>query len=105
MNTREEAIEYLQSCGFFAIQRDWVMGKTILVAIEPRRNKLGDLASFGRIAYIYPRDNALWSVDDLDGQDPYAGDCVPLKEACDIVMKFLRNAKMKFLRNAKKNKR
>ena len=68
------------------------MGETIFVAIEPRKNKAGEVTSFGKVAYIYPRGKDLWSMDDMSGYNPYAGDCVSLKEACEEVMEFLRNA-------------
>ncbi|MDY6785851.1 MAG: hypothetical protein SW833_25430 [Cyanobacteriota bacterium] len=93
MNTREKAIQYLQKLGFYAMQRNWVMGETILVATKPKEEEAGKIVSFSRIAYIYPRSNNLWSVDDMKGRNPYAGDCVSLENACEIVIKLLKRYK------------
>ncbi|MBW4620857.1 MAG: hypothetical protein KME17_16055 [Cyanosarcina radialis HA8281-LM2] len=89
MNTRAEAVKYLQSFGFYAIERTWVMGDTIFVAAEPIEMP-GISLSFRKAVYIYPR-NGLWSVDDIKGPRPSDPRCVPLQEACDIAMETLQN--------------
>jgi hypothetical protein len=92
MNNRAEAVKYLQSFGFYAMERTWVKGETIFVGAEPIDFRDGTPISFAKAVYIYPR-NGLWSVDDMMGHpQPSDPRCVSLRESCDIAMAILQPA-------------
>jgi hypothetical protein len=89
MNTRAEAVKYLHSFVFYAMERTWSMGETIFVAAEPINTDSVNPVSFRKALYVYPR-NGLWSVDDMRGHKPSDPRCVPLQEACNIAMAILK---------------
>jgi hypothetical protein len=90
METRAEAVEYLQGKGFFAMERTWTMGDTVLVMSDPTRfEEDGTPFAFNEAAYIYPWEGA-WAVDDMLGHCPSDPRRVSLREACDIVIEVLQ---------------
>ncbi|PSB42968.1 hypothetical protein [Chamaesiphon polymorphus] len=66
MNTRSEAVQYLQEHGYEAFERDWAMGKTIGIPTGKKRyTKIGDgfLEGWDGIMWVYPIEEG-WAVDD-----------------------------------------
>lgn len=90
MNTRAEAVAYLTSLGFHAKERDWNLGETIQVATGPVE-VIANVRIFNRGVYIYARDG-MWSICNYALTHPMSDERrMPLREACDVAAKILRN--------------
>ena len=90
MNTRAEAVAYLNSLGFHAKERDWSLGETIQVLSEPEQVS-PELRIFRRGVYIYACDG-LWSIYNGDLAHPQADERrLPLREACDAATEILKH--------------
>lgn len=63
MHTRDEAVEYLQQRGFYAVKRDWSLGETVLVAADPIETDSG-LLGYRRLVYVFPEDGR-WGMWDM----------------------------------------
>lgn len=67
MQTRAEAIKYLQAHGYEAFERDWALGQSIGIPVgRKREEKVGDqtIRIWDGVVYIFPVDEQ-WAINDL----------------------------------------
>jgi hypothetical protein len=86
VKTRREAVEYLQKRGFYAAERDWALGETIVVATSPKED--GGITSYEKAIYLVPKA-AGWTILELDRPSPDDSAEVSLAEACSRVERIL----------------
>lgn len=65
MNSLAEAVEYFKSLGFISHEREWSLGKTILVATSSERNQATQITVLKNAIYIAPEED-LWSIYDFE---------------------------------------
>ncbi|HSU57335.1 MAG TPA: hypothetical protein VLT36_25055 [Candidatus Dormibacteraeota bacterium] len=92
MTTRAEAVAFFTSLGFYAKERDWSMGATIIVISGAEQSSTPYVMTYRAGVYLYPRDG-LWSIYNLKSAHPVADERrLSLREACDAVVELFNNA-------------
>jgi hypothetical protein len=71
MNTRAEAVAYFTSMGFYAKERDWSMGASIVVLSQAKETSTPHVMSYRAGVYLYPREG-LWSIYNMKSAHPVA---------------------------------
>ena len=91
METREEAICWLQEHGLFARARDWAMGASVCVWARQETDSKSGITVFHDVLYLYPESSG-WSLCDL--RNPRGADksCGSLANAVQEVARLLGRA-------------
>ena len=92
MTTRAEAVAFFTTLGFYAKERDWSMGATIIVLCGVEESSTPHVMSYRAGVYLYPRDG-LWSIYNMKAAHPVADERrLSLREACDAVVELFKDA-------------
>jgi hypothetical protein len=87
LETREDAVAFLQAAGFHAFVGDWVMGKTIGVASHAVTSH--GIEVWERMVYIAPEQGG-WVLHNLRRPGLAPTQAVPLREACQLAIRALK---------------
>jgi hypothetical protein len=88
VRTRREAVEHLKQRGLHAAERNWSLGKTVLVAVGGKDDGEGGITVFERMMFIVPKAK-MWTSLELDRPRPDDDDEVSLDVACERVERIL----------------
>ena len=89
---RDAAVEYLSQAGFRAHKRDWILGETVFVGVEPSDSGLCQgIVTLRHGLYICPSEQG-WRIEGWgkahDGENFY----VTLRAACVRAVELLQQA-------------
>jgi hypothetical protein len=91
MRTRAEAVAFLKASGFDASERDWALGRTIVVPADPHPPDGTGIVVYERVAYLVPNEND-WEVHEFHIVPSRVTPARSLAEACHVAIAILRRS-------------
>jgi hypothetical protein len=88
MQTRAEAVDFLRAAGFQAAERDWALGRTVVVPADPKPSPPDGITAYGRMLCLIPNGQK-WIVKELHRTPSRETEVDTLLEACRLAIELL----------------